>query len=150
MVKMELEELVYQHSVCGIWTDSVENLSAERVLTIIEKAPPIRHIAYCMTGHDAFPLAQWLKEFRDQCPALRIVVISNPRWYHVESLRIQNEALQWIEQADIFMPCSFPREDAIHCLRLCSEVLLIHSAHRKTALSSKMILNKGKGHVIYV
>ena len=150
MVKMELEELVYQHSVCGIWTDSVEDLSIDKILTIIEKAPPIRYIAYCMTGRDVFPLAQWLKEFRDRCPALRIVAISNPRWYHAESLRIQNEALQWIEQADLSVPCSFPKEDALNFMLLCSQVLLIHPDHRTKAISLKKSLNKVAVHIIYI
>ena len=150
MVEMELEELIYQYSVCGIWSDQVDDLSIERVFAILDKEPCVRHIAYCMTGQESFPLAQWLESFRDRFPSYRLVVINNPSWCHNEPLRIQNAMLQWMERADILLPCSFPREDALKFLLLCCQTILIHRTKEKRHASFESWLQKELAHVTYL
>ena len=150
MVNMELEELIYQCSVCGIWADQVDDLSVERVIAVLKKESCAHHIAYCMTGHDSLSLAQWLESFRNRFPLYRLVVINNPKWCQNEPLRIQNTILQCIERADIFLPCSFPREDAFNYLLLCCQTLLIHRTAEKQLGIIEKWRQTGSAHVIYV
>ena len=134
MVEMKIEELISQLSVCGVWVKSIKPLSIDRLSALMRKIPETKYIGYCLTDRESVSLGIFLEEFKTIFPAYRIIVIGNPNWYSCFSLEIQNLIIQRLEQADIFIRCTFPMKDAYQYLILCSEQLLVQQPRKQNTL----------------
>ena len=131
LTEMEAGELIFQYSICGIWIEPFRPLSSEKMVSLINKIPRIRYIAYCLTDETSALLGECLERFQGDFPLYRIVTFGNYDWYQSFPGHIQNRILQRIDQSDIFVQCIFPLEDALKYLVLYSKHLFLHCPQRK-------------------
>ena len=137
MVEMEIEELLSYASLCGIWMDSFRSLSQEKLFFLLNKKPGIRYIAYCLINKNSLFVGKKLRELQTFAPFYRTVAIGNDCWYSNQSIDTQNSILRMKDQADIFIRCSFPVEDARNALLLLCDYILSISPKRQEVFLAK-------------
>lgn len=127
MIQVDTEDLCSTEIVCGIWINQSFSKAERALRSLLKSFRLIRCVAFCGIGEISFQIEKIVQNIRTNHPYLRVAIIGNVEWYDHMPCLIQNKLLRLLDEADFYISCPFPIEDALVFLSYCSDYLIIEN-----------------------
>ncbi|MBR4537365.1 MAG: hypothetical protein IKO52_00810 [Clostridia bacterium] len=125
MIQVDTEDLCSTEIVCGIWINHGFSKAERALHRLLNSIHLIRCVAFCGIGEISFQIEKIVQNIKVIHPYLRVAIIGNAQWYNHMPCLTQNKLLRLLDEADFFIPCPFPIEDALVFLSYCSDYLIV-------------------------